>query len=147
LSEPEFRIEPWAEDDLPLLEKLMGDPAMTENLGGPESPEKIVERHKRYERLPGTGKGRMFKIVETATGESVGSVGYWVRESSEGQVYETGWMVLSAFQGRGVATSATSQVIERAKAERTHRFLYAYPSVENAPSNATAASSVSCWST
>ena len=136
LSEPEFRIEPWAEDDLPLLEKLMGDPAMTENLGGAESPEKIVERHKRYERLPGTGKGRMFKIVETATGESVGSVGYWVRESSEGQVYETGWMVLPAFQGRGVATSATSQVIERAKAERTHRFLYAYPSVDNAPSNA-----------
>ena len=107
MSEPEFRIEPWAEDDLPLLEKLMGDPAMTENLGGPESPEKIVERQKRYERLRGAGKGRMFKIVETATGESVGSVGYWERESSEGQVYETGWMVLPAFQGRGVATSAT----------------------------------------
>jgi RimJ/RimL family protein N-acetyltransferase len=136
VSEPEFRIEPWAEDDLPLLEKLMGDPAMTENLGGPESPEKIVERQKRYERLPGTGKGRMFKIIETATGESVGSVGYWERESSEGQVYETGWMVLPAFQGRGVATSATSQVIERASAERKHRFLYAYPSVDNAPSNA-----------
>jgi RimJ/RimL family protein N-acetyltransferase len=136
LSEPEFRIEPWAEGDLSLLEKLMGDPAMTENLGGPESPEKIVERQKRYEELPGTGKGRMFKIVETATGESVGSVGYWERESGEGQVYETGWMVLPAFQGRGVATSATSQVIERAKAARKHRFLYAYPSVDNAPSNA-----------
>jgi hypothetical protein len=32
------RIEPWGEDDLPILEKLMGDPAMTEHLGGPESP-------------------------------------------------------------------------------------------------------------
>jgi hypothetical protein len=38
VSEPEFRIEPWGEDDLPLLEKLLGDPAMTEHLGGPESP-------------------------------------------------------------------------------------------------------------
>jgi RimJ/RimL family protein N-acetyltransferase len=136
MSDPEFHIEPWAEDDLPLLEQLMGDPAMTGNLGGPESLEKIVERQRRYERLPGTGTGGMFKIVETATGERVGSVGYWERESSEGQVYETGWMVLPAFQGRGVATSATSQVIERAQAERKHRFLYAYPSVDNAPSNA-----------
>ena len=136
LKEPEFRLEPWGEDDLPLLEKLMGDASMTEHLGGPESPEKIVERQERYERLPGTGKGRMFKIVEAATGESVGSVGYWERESSEGLVYETGWMVLPAFRGRGVATSATAQVIERARAEQKHRFLYAYPSVDNAPSNA-----------
>src|SRR5205823_8219780 len=113
-----------------------GRPGDDQNLGGPERPEKIVERQKRYERLPGTGKGRMFKIVETATGESVGSVGYWERESSEGQVYETGWLVLPAFQGRGVATSATAQVIERARAEAKHRYLYAYPSVDNALSNA-----------
>jgi hypothetical protein len=33
------RLEPWGEGDLPLLEKLMGDPAMTEHLGGPETPE------------------------------------------------------------------------------------------------------------
>jgi RimJ/RimL family protein N-acetyltransferase len=78
----------------------------------------------------------MFKIVEARTGESVGSVGYWERESSEGQVYETGWLVLPAFQGRGVARSATAQVIERARAEEKHRFLYGYPSVDNAPSNA-----------
>ena len=130
------RIEPWGDGDLPLLQNCLGDPAMMEHLGGPESPEKIVERQRRYERLPGTGEGRMFKIVEAATGESVGSVGYWERESSEGQVYETGWMVLPAFQGRGVATSATAQVIERARVERKHRYLYAYPSVDNAPSNA-----------
>ena len=53
---------------------------MMEHLGGPESPEKIVERQERYERLPGDGPGKMFKIVEAATGESVGSVGYWERE-------------------------------------------------------------------
>jgi RimJ/RimL family protein N-acetyltransferase len=130
------RIEPWGEGDLPLLQKCLGDPAMMEHLGGPMSAEKIIERQQRYERLPATNKGRMFKIVEAATGESVGSVGYWERESSEGQVYETGWLVLPAFQGRGVATSATAQVIERARAERKHRYLYAYPSVDNALSNA-----------
>jgi RimJ/RimL family protein N-acetyltransferase len=134
LSEPEFRIEPWAEDDLPLLHRLLGDPAMTEHLGGPEGPEKIEERHGRY--LVGDVNAKMFKVVELSTGESVGSVGYWDRESHEGQVYETGWMVLPEFQGRGIATVATEQVIERCRAERKHQYLYAYPSVDNAPSNA-----------
>ena len=46
----EIRIEPWAEGDLPLLEKMLGDPAMTEHLGGPEPLEKIAERQGRYER-------------------------------------------------------------------------------------------------
>jgi hypothetical protein len=43
----DVRIEPWDEGDLPLLEQLTGDPAMTEHLGGPEAPEKIAERHAR----------------------------------------------------------------------------------------------------
>jgi RimJ/RimL family protein N-acetyltransferase len=129
----EFRIEPWAEGDLPLLERLMGDPAMTEHLGGPEAPEKIAERQVRYEQLPSTGTGVMFKIVDAETGESVGSVGYWERGDD---AYETGWSVLPEHQGRGIATIGTAQVIERARAERKHRFLWAYPSVDNHASNA-----------
>jgi RimJ/RimL family protein N-acetyltransferase len=136
VSELEVRIEPWGPGDLPLLQKLLGDPEMTQHLGGPESPEKIVERQSRYERLPGTGKGQMFRIVDSASGESVGSIGFWERETSEGLAYETGWSVLPAYQGRGFATSATAQLVERARAERKHRYLYAYPSVDNAPSNA-----------
>lgn len=131
-----MRIEPWGEGDLALLQRCLGDPAMMEHLGGPMSAEKIVERQQRYERLPATGEGQMFRIVDVATGESVGSVGYWERESNEGLVYETGWLVLPAVQGRGVATGATAQVIERARAEGKHRYLYAYPSVDNGPSNA-----------
>jgi RimJ/RimL family protein N-acetyltransferase len=134
LSEPEYRVVPWGEDDLPLLHRLLGDPAMMEHLGGPESPEKIEERHGRY--LDGQTPAKMFKVVETATGESVGSVGYWEREANEGQVWETGWMVLPEFQGRGIATEATRQVIDLCRAERTHQYLYAYPSVDNEPSNA-----------
>jgi RimJ/RimL family protein N-acetyltransferase len=130
------RIEPWGERDLPLLQKCLGDPAMMEHLGGPMTAEEIIERRQRYERLPATGTGWMFKIVEAATGEAVGSVGYWERESSEGLAYETGWLVLPAFQGRGVTARATAQVIERARAEGKYRYLWAYPSVDNAPSNA-----------
>jgi RimJ/RimL family protein N-acetyltransferase len=129
-------LEPWGAGDLPLLEKLLGDPAMTEHLGGPESREKLAERQARYERLPESGRGRMFKIVDDATGEPVGSVGYWEREWRDDRVYETGWSVLPAFQGRGIAAAATAQAIELARAERKHRFFHAYPSVDNAPSNA-----------
>jgi RimJ/RimL family protein N-acetyltransferase len=78
----------------------------------------------------------MFKIVDPGTGDAMGSVGYWEKEWRGETVYETGWMVLPEFQGRGVAAAATAAVIDAAREERRHRYLHAFPSVENAPSNA-----------
>ena len=89
-TDARVRLEPWGETDLPLLQKLLGDPVMMEHLGGPETEEKIAERQARYER-PGS---RQFKIVETATGDGVGYVGYWEREWRNEPVYEVGWSVL-----------------------------------------------------
>ena len=125
-------LEPWGEHDFPLLEQLMGDPVMTEHLGGPESPEKLAERQGRYERA---GSG-MFKIVDEASSDGVGSVGYWERSWRGGHVYEIGWQVVPAFQGRGVAGRATALAIDMARAEQKHQFIYAFPSVDNGPSNA-----------
>jgi RimJ/RimL family protein N-acetyltransferase len=126
MSEPRaVHIEPWGADDLPLLQKLLGDPLMMEHLGGPESHEQLVERQQRYERIGDLG-----------TGQAVGSVGYWDRIEGDEQVYETGWSVIPAFQGRGLAGAGTALVIDAARAEGTHRFMYAYPSVDNPPSNA-----------
>ena len=51
-------------------------------------------------------------------------------------MWETGWSVLPAFQGRGLATAGTALLVELARAEGTRRWLYAYPSVDNGPSNA-----------
>lgn len=82
------RLEPWAVGDLPLLEKTMGDPEMTVHLGGPESPEKLAERQGKYERLADSGTGRMLKIVDEATGEAVGTVGYWDKTWRDEEVYE-----------------------------------------------------------
>lgn len=129
------RLEPWGEGDLPLVQQLMGDPAMTGHLGGPESPEKLVDRQHRYEQLADSGKGRMLKIVDEA-GAAAGSVGYWEKDWRGGQIWEIGWMVLPAFQGRGMAGQATEQAIAMARADGKHRLLHAFPSVENAPSNA-----------
>lgn len=129
---PAIRIEPWGEGDLPLLGKLLGDPEMTKHVGGPESPEKLAERQSRYEQP----NSRQFKVVHEATGEGVGWVGFWEREWHDEQVYEIGWSVIPAFQGQGIAGSATERVIAIASAERKRRFMHAYPSVDNAPSNA-----------
>lgn len=127
-------LEPWGSGDLPLLERLMGDPHMTQYLGGPENSEKLRERQARYEHLkPGD---RMFKIVDIASGNGVGSVGFWEKEWRNEQVYEMGWMVAPEFQGRGIAVTATAQAIELAKDEARHRFMHAFPNVDNAPSNA-----------
>ena len=119
------RLERWAAGDLPLLTALLGDPAMTEHLGGPETPEKLAERQARYERTPTS-----FKIVD---GEPVGWVGYW---PSDDDVYETGWSVLPAQQGKGYATAGMRLVLELIRAAGDRRYVEAYPAVGNAPSNA-----------
>jgi RimJ/RimL family protein N-acetyltransferase len=125
-------LEYWGPDDLPLVEQLMGDPAMTEFLGGPESPEKLADRQRRYAQ-PDSG---MYKIVDEETGEAVGSVGFWEREWQGETVYETGWSVIPAFQGRGIAVEATRQALGLVKQTGKHRFVHAYPKVENDASNA-----------
>ncbi|HLZ57351.1 MAG TPA: GNAT family N-acetyltransferase [Ktedonosporobacter sp.] len=130
------RLELWGEGDLPLLKKLLGDPAMTEHLGGPESDEQLIKRQARYERLTESDSGRMFKIVYEATGEAVGSVGYWDRIHHGNAIYEMGWSVLPGFQGRGIASAAVAQALAIAQSEGKYRFLHAFPSIDNPPSNA-----------
>jgi RimJ/RimL family protein N-acetyltransferase len=127
-------LEPWGSGDLPLLERLMGDPQMTEHLGGPEHPDKLRERQGRYEHL--AGGDRMFKIVDLASGAGVGSVGFWMKQWRDTHVYEVGWMVVPEFQGRGIAVAVTAQAIELAKRADKYRFMHAFPNVDNGASNA-----------
>src|SRR2546428_9470136 len=76
----EVSLRPWSADDLALLVRLMGDPEMTEHLGGPESEEKIRARLERYIDIEGTGRGKMFVIVAGPDADPAGSIGYWERE-------------------------------------------------------------------
>jgi RimJ/RimL family protein N-acetyltransferase len=124
-----IRLEPWTDDDLPLLQALVGDPAMMEHLGGPETPDKILERQGRYVGNPST-----FKI--TVDGVGAGWVGYWEHEWQGEEIYEIGWSVLPAFQGRGVAYQGTLLAIEHARAGDGPRVVHAFPVPENGASNA-----------
>jgi RimJ/RimL family protein N-acetyltransferase len=129
---PAVRLAPWGPGDLELLRQCVGDPAMMVHLGGAESPEKLADRQRRYE-APGSNQ---YKIIDRASGEAAGWVGYWDHEWRGEPVFEIGWAVIPAFQGRGLAAAATAQAIELARREGTRRYLYAYPNVDNAASNA-----------
>jgi len=122
-------LAPWTEDDLPLVQALLGDPAMMEHLGGPEDPEKIVARHRRYVGSPG-----VFKIVVDGVG--AGWVGFWEHEWQGEQIYEIGWSVLPGFQGRGLATTGTRLALQEARASDGPRAVHAFPTPDNGPSNA-----------
>lgn len=136
IKAPRVRLEPWSETDLGLL-RAANTPEMMTHLGGPETEEQLVKRHRRYVDLSAdrTGKGRMFRVVLLPDGEAVGTIGFWEKTWQGQEVYETGWGVLSAFQGRGIAAAATAAVAERARAEKKHRYLHAFPSVDNPSSN------------
>ncbi len=105
---------------------------MTEHLGGPESEAKLLERQRRYEsEVP-----HQFKILDEASGVGVGWVGFWERDWHGAPVYEIGWAVVPAFQGRGIATAATRAALATARRQGGRRHVHAFPSVDNAPSNA-----------
>jgi len=133
---PEVALRPWAEGDFALLSRLLGDPTMTEHLGGPEAPEKLAERHARY--LPGGGRGggEQFAIVAGPRRVAVGWTGFWESEWRARRVWEIGWSVLAEHQGRGVASQAAALLIMRLRSVGRHRYVYAFPSVDNAASNA-----------
>jgi len=130
---PHVALRPWAEDDLALLQRLLGDPVMMTHLGGPESPPAIAARHQRYLHPDGS-IGGVFAVVLGET--PVGWIGYWETDWGSGGAWEAGWSVLPDFQRRGVATAATALLIERVRGAGSFRFLYAFPRVDNDASNA-----------
>ena len=122
-----IRIEPWSDTDLELLRRINA-PEMKRYLGGPETEEQVVARHRRYLEID--EKGQMFRIVLLPEDTPVGSVGFWEREWQGGTVYEMGWSVLPGFQGRGIAVAAVTAAAGLARAEHKHESVHAFPSVE-----------------
>ncbi|MFD5268646.1 GNAT family N-acetyltransferase [Streptomyces sp. NPDC058335] len=131
----QVRLVPWGEGDFWLLERN-NSPEMTDHLGGPETPEKLAGRHRRYLELD---SGRIYRVVLGEGGETVGSIGYWERPWQGEPVWETGWAVLPEFQGRGLAVRAARAVTEAVRKDVRetggHRTLHAFPSVDHPASN------------
>jgi RimJ/RimL family protein N-acetyltransferase len=133
-STPAIRLEPWTQADLGLL-RATNTPEMLEHLGGPETDSQVLDRHRRYLDLSDPGAGQMLAVV-MPDDQQAGVIGYWERPWRDGLTYETGWSVLPAFQGQGIATAAARAVAGLARAQRRHGHLYAFPSVGHPASNA-----------
>jgi RimJ/RimL family protein N-acetyltransferase len=136
MNVPEVRLRPWTTGDLPLLQRTLGDPGLTAHLGGPEAPDKVLERHGRYLAMGDPGAGTMFVSLVGPDRLVAGTHGYWKRMGDGAAIWETGWIVLPEFQGRGIATRATQLMAELAWADAPDRPIHAYPAVDNPASNA-----------
>ena len=126
-----MELEAYTDADFALTEALETDPDVMRQLGGP------IER----ERLPATHRRRLadpwwFKIVLEPGGPGVGTIGVWETRHGGATLHETGWMVLPAHQGRGVASAALALLLERVWPEPRFERIHAFPPVTNAPSNA-----------
>ncbi|MFD0275408.1 GNAT family N-acetyltransferase [Kitasatospora sp. NPDC127111] len=130
-----IHLEPWTDADLALLRRV-NTPEMKKHVGGPETEEQLLVRHARYLDFVPSGLGCMFRIVLAGEAEPVGTVGYAARGWRGGTVYEMGWNVLPPHQGRGIAARATRAAVAAARTGARHRYLHAFPSVDNPASNA-----------
>lgn len=124
-------LQVYTDADFALSEALETDPEVMRELGGPIEREKLPEIHQRRLAAPW-----WFKIVVEEGGPGVGTIGVWETEHGDETLHETGWMVLPAYQGQGIASAALTLLIERARAEPRFPSLHAFPPVTNAPSNA-----------
>lgn len=131
----DIRLAPWEKEDVALLIR-MNEPAMTEHLGGPESEEQLWNRHQRYLNAGVAETTYIYKVVLGPEATPVGNVNFWDREWRGEPVYEIGWGILPEYQGKGLATRAVLLAIEKARETGRRRFLHAFPSIDNAPSNA-----------
>jgi RimJ/RimL family protein N-acetyltransferase len=127
-------LEVWTQADLSLLREG-NTPEMMAHLGGPETEEKLLDRHRRYLQLSDPRAGQMFAVV-LGDGQRAGTIGYWERTWRDELVYETGWSVTPAFQGHGIATAAARAIARRARAQHRHKHLHAFPAADHPASNA-----------
>jgi RimJ/RimL family protein N-acetyltransferase len=133
-----MQLVPLTTEDEDLTVRLECDPEMMRHIGGPRPEADARAAHKRRLDLMEKGQAHMYKVVADDSGEVLGTVGIWKIDWKGPQAYEMGWFVLPEHQGKGVATEAARLILSQARGDPNVRFVYAYPAVTNAASNAIA---------
>ena len=130
-----MELVPYGEGDLWLTEALELDPDVMRELGGPRPKDELAGVHEMRVAAKIDGDDWWFKIVPGPGDEPVGTIGIWPVEQDGHEVYETGWMLLPAYHGRGIASEALGLLLDRARADGRFDAIHAYPGVSNGPSN------------
>ncbi|NNC11739.1 GNAT family N-acetyltransferase [Planctomonas sp. JC2975] len=127
-------IRPWTVDDYPVL--VRNDvPEMNTYLGGSEGEERLLRRHALYLREQAEGVAHPFTVHVAGEHEPVGTVAYWDTEHDGEAVYECSWAIVPGQQGNGYAGKAIRLALLHAAGRRDRRFVYAFPRIDNGPSN------------
>lgn len=123
--------------DVDAYVRMRCDPVMMAGLGGP-LPREGIEEKVRRDALSAAADIDWTRMIvpDPAAPEVVaGSVSLWSHDRGDGPLSEIGWMVLPAFQGRGLAKRAVRAVLEQARADGRWGLIHAFPAVGNGPSN------------
>jgi RimJ/RimL family protein N-acetyltransferase len=107
---------------------------MMHELGGPSPRESIPDKVRRDAAATRDDESWSAIIVSDAD-EAMGNVCIWTHETESASFSEIGWMVLPAFQGRGIGRAAATAILERARVDGRWGVIHAFPGVTNAPSN------------
>jgi GNAT superfamily N-acetyltransferase len=108
---------------------------MMEHLGGPLPREGLADKLRLDVASAEAGDSWIFKIVpDDDPHAAAGTVCIWEHEWRGRSINEIGWMVLPAFQGRGLGSEAVRSILQRARAESRWDVVHAFPPVANARS-------------
>jgi len=129
-----MELRPYSDADRALTEALELDPEVMRELGGPADPADMARIHRMRVETVANGEW-YFVIVPEPSGPPAGAIGIWESSLSGFPIHEIGWMVLPAFQGRGIASEALAEIISRARDDGRFERIHAFPGVSNAPSN------------
>jgi RimJ/RimL family protein N-acetyltransferase len=137
MDHPAVRLRDLTLDDLALYEAVHCDPAMMEHLGGPLPRAGLAEKLRRDVASIERREARVFVIEPGEAGrEAAGTVAVWEHQQHGEPITEIGWMVLPAFQGRGVGTAAVRAALGAVRADGRWDRVHAFPPVSNPGSNA-----------
>lgn len=124
-------------DDGWLWEALQGDPVMMEKMGGPRPLDAIRKNFQSNLECARNGTCWVYKVMSDEDPEvAAGSVVIWESEHHGEAINEIGWMILSAYQGKGLASRAVRAMLDRNQLEKRWDVIHAFPPTNNPASNA-----------
>jgi RimJ/RimL family protein N-acetyltransferase len=130
-----MKLEMMTGEDVELRVRQQTDPQMMAELGGPRPREDIERAHAKSLTMAAAGRCWPLKIVPHGATAPAGVVDVFESSHGDETFYEIGWMILPEFQGRGIASQAVREVLEKARTERKFGQIHAFPAVTNGPSN------------